>query len=118
MTDLVLIRKIQMSDLQPDDLLHNYGNAEQYVQLYIERARAIASELHRTADVINSRTVYMYRNHIIVLDNHPLVSLHATGDGRVYCDLYNKSIPDDDCTMVHSVTELYAFLIYTYPYGI
>ena len=117
MTDLVLIRKIQMSDLQPDDLLHNYGNAEQYVQLYIERARELASELHKTADVINSRTVWYYGNYTMVLDNHPLVSLHATGDRRVYCDLYNKTVPDDDCIMVQSVTELYAFLIYTYPYG-
>jgi len=114
MSDLVLIREIQLSDLTADDLLHHYGNAQQYVQLYMDRAREIAIELHKTAEVVNARTVYRYRNHTIVLDNHPLVSLHASEE-RMYCDLYLSGDDDADGIMVNTVTELYAFLIFTYP---
>lgn len=115
MTDLVLIRKIQLNDITVDDLLHHYGNAEKYVQIHLERARRIARELHETMELVNSRTVYRYRQHTIVLDNHPLVSLHATDEGRMYCDLYDALDKDSDPIMVRTVTELYAFLIFTYP---
>lgn len=115
MTDLVLIRKIQLSDITADDLLHHYGNAAKYVDHYMSRAEEITRELHEIMELVNSRTVYRYRQHTIVLDNHPLVSLQLNGDTRMYCDLYDATDSNADPIMVRTVTELYAFLIFTYP---
>lgn len=116
MNTLTFIRKVTLTDLTPDDLLHNYSNAVKYL-LHVPSAmvQELAEELHELSECVNYRTYVRYRDHSIVFDNSPLSPLHPSQDGsRVCCDLYAADDDDADPVVINTIEQLYAYLVFVY----